>query len=252
VVSEALDSPSGATCHSALKDRSFDFRRLPKEEEDLIASLLGVFKSIELVSIILRFVRPKCYGIISPPVEKILDVRRESGAAKTYLNYLRDLREVRRQYHFERTADADMALWVLHERFSSVPDNPIWRAYETDTFMLRLRAKNLMAHFRSRVSDPELANALLDTDRKLAAQIAGVAFERKVRRQAARDLRESWDDKDFGVLINEFRHKGLIDRFICDEWHEARRIRNKAIHEEVTPTAREVEVLLKVLQVREH
>jgi hypothetical protein len=58
----------------ALKDRSFDFRRLPNEEADLIASLLRVFKSIELVSIILRFVKPENYGIINPPGEKILDV----------------------------------------------------------------------------------------------------------------------------------------------------------------------------------
>jgi hypothetical protein len=104
--------------------------------------------------------------------------------------------------------DADMALSVLHERFSSEPDHPIWRAYESDQFMLRLRAKNLMSHFLSRVSYPGLANALLETDRKLAAQIAGIAFEQKVRQQAAHDLRSGWDDKDLVEVIDGFHRKG--------------------------------------------
>ena len=226
-----------------LKDRSFDFRRLPNEEADLIASLLGVFKSIELVSIILRFVKPENYGIISPPVEKILDVRRKSGAVKTYLNYLKDLRSVRRHYHFERTADADMALWVLHERFSGIPDNPIWKAYETDPFMLRLRAKNLMDHFLTSVPDAELANSLVETNLKLAAQIAGIAFERMVRRQVPRGRQENWDNMDLSSLIEELCSRGFIDRHTREKWHEARRIRNKAIHDEAEPPRPKVERL---------
>ncbi len=52
-----------------LQSREFKFKSLPNDEESVIASLLEVFKSIELVSIILRFVGPKHYGsgIISPP-----------------------------------------------------------------------------------------------------------------------------------------------------------------------------------------
>jgi len=52
----------------------------------LVAALLEVFKSVELVSIILRFVKPEHYGIISPPVERVLDVQRGSDAVETYLN----------------------------------------------------------------------------------------------------------------------------------------------------------------------
>src|SRR5712692_5568669 len=234
----------------ALKRRSFDFRSLPKEEEALIPSLVEVFKSIELVSIILRFVKPENYGIISPPVERILDVRRGSDAVKTYLNYVQDLREVAGKYHFKRAADTDMALWVLHERFSSEPDNAIWRAYETDPFMLRLRAKNLMAHFLTRVPYPELANSLLEIDSGLAAQIAGIAFERMVRRRAPRDRQENWDEYDLRTLINELCQKGFIDQRTRGEWDEARRIRNRAIHDEVLPTRPAVEYLLEVLRVR--
>ena len=234
----------------ALKDQTVDFRHLPKQEEDLITSLLVVFKSIELVSIILRFVKPESYGIISPPVERVLDVRRGSGAVKTYLNYLHDLRDVRRQYHFKRTADADMALWVLQEHYGNVPDDPIWRAYETDPFMLRLRAKNLMAHFLTSVPDAELANSLVAISPKLAARVAGIAFERMVRRRAPHDRQGNWDNMDLSTLIEELHRKGFIDRGIREKWHEARQIRNKAVHEEVEPSRPEVECLLEVLHVR--
>jgi hypothetical protein len=42
-----------------LRRREFSFRSLPEDEERVIASLLEVFKSIELVSIILRFICPE-------------------------------------------------------------------------------------------------------------------------------------------------------------------------------------------------
>lgn len=234
----------------ALKRRSIDFRPLPKEEATLIASLVEVFKSVELVSIILRFVKPEHYGIISPPVERILDVRRGADAVKTYLNYVQDLRDVTRRYHFKRAADADMALWVLHERFSSEPDNAVWREYETDPFMLRLRAKNLMGHFLTRVPYPQLAGSLLETNLGLAAQIAGIAFEQMVRRRAPRDRQENWEHDDLSNLINELCRKGLIDPGTRKEWHKARWARNRALHENVPPTRPEVEHLLEVLHVR--
>ena len=117
------------------------------------------------------------------------------------MNYVQDLREVARRYHFNRAADADMALWVLREHISNEPDNKIWRQYENDPFMLRLRAKNLMTDFLTRVPYPELANSLLETNRALAAQIAGTAFERMVRRRAPRKRQENRDHDDLSTLI---------------------------------------------------
>ena len=54
--------PSRATFDSGERETEFKFKSLPDDEESVIASLLQVFKSIELVSIILRFVRPEHYG----------------------------------------------------------------------------------------------------------------------------------------------------------------------------------------------
>ena len=96
---------------------SHRFRELePRNEKQVIEELLHQIKQIELVSIVLRFVRPDDYGILSPPVERILNVNWGNDAVETYCNYLGDLRAVRREVRFSRVADADMALWVLHAK----------------------------------------------------------------------------------------------------------------------------------------
>ncbi len=43
----------------ALRPTSFDFWNLPKQQERELRKLLAAFKSIDLVSIILRFVQPR-------------------------------------------------------------------------------------------------------------------------------------------------------------------------------------------------
>ena len=153
--------PPEETVTPALARVKFDFWNLPRNQERELGKLLDVFKSIELVSIILRFVKPAAYGIISPPVERVLDVRRGSDALETYRNYLDDLREIQRHYRFARAADADMALWVLHERcFGTLRDAETAAAYAGDRFMLRLRAKNLVGHLLAGRSYAAFADAL--------------------------------------------------------------------------------------------
>ncbi len=115
--------------------------------------------------------------------------------------------------------------------------------------MLRLRAKNSMDHFLTNVPYPDLANSLVETNLKVAAQLAGIAFERMVRRHA-RD--ENEDKMELGTLIAELHRKGLINFGIRQKWDEARRIRNKAIHDEAVPPRAEVERLLEVLHVRKY
>lgn len=214
---------------SELKQRKFNFWRLPKEEKNLIASLLEVFKSIELVSIILRFVCPEHYGIISPPVERILNVRRGSDAVKTYINYIENLREIAKGYGFRRVADADMALWVIHERcYGDAPNVATRKEPSNDLFMLRLRAKNLMADFSPKLSDAQLARSLFPVDARLAGPIAAVAFERMVHQREQRD--RYWDDRDLIVIINDLHRTGAIDRLTHEKWQKARLTRNDVVH----------------------
>lgn len=231
-----------------LRRRKFNFWQLPTQEQAVIASLLEVFKSIELVSIILRFIRPEFYGIISPPVERVLDVRRGSDAVETYLNYIGDLRAIQEHYRFRRAADADMALWVLHERcFGTLRGQAIEKAYAHDRFMLRLRTKNLTAHLLSRYSYAQLADSLLPVNLELAAILAGIAFERMVRQRMPRAEAGNSDEVDLKTLIDKLHTEGVIDPLTRGRWHAARRVRNRAIHGVDSPTLPEVQRLLAEL-----
>jgi hypothetical protein len=230
-----------------LKRRKFNFWALPKRESEVIDSLHEVFRSIELVSIILRFIKPETYGIISPPVERILEVRRGSDAKQTYINYLADLRRIKAHYGFARVADADMALWVVHEKCYGEPRDPeITKAYHGDAFLLELRAKNLMDHFFDQYTYAELAKALARFKPKLAAQIGGIAFEQMVRERAA-VFGDHYADKDLETLIDTLRTDRAIDDLTKGQWHNARKVRNKAIHAGGDPTHNELTSLLKLL-----
>lgn len=231
-----------------LKSREFNFWRLPQKEQSLIKSLLDVFKSIELVSIILRFVRPEHYGIISPPVERILNVRRGSNAVETYLNYIEDLRKIAEHYNFERVADADMALWVLHERcFGSAPDNPTRKEYANDLFMRELRAKNLMEQFLADSTFAQLARSLLRTNLAHAGLFGSIAFEQMVRKRVPR--RRDWDDKELEAIINDLYSDGIIDDLTHGKWDRARKTRNRAIHMNPPPTFDRVSQLVDLLDL---
>jgi Domain of unknown function (DUF4145) len=231
-----------------LKRRKFNFWILPKHEGDVIRSLYEVFKSIELVSIILRFIKPEDYGIISPPVERVLDVRRGSDAVETYLNYLEDLRAIAKHYHFARVADADMALWVVHEKcYGEEKDRQVDKEYHSDGFLLSLRAKNLMGYFFGQYTYAELAKALGPVNPQLAAQIGGIAFERMVRDMASRHKHGNEEDLDLKAMIEALRTEKVIDSVTAGRWQAARRTRNKAIHGEGAPNTAEVMRLLEIL-----
>ena len=230
----------------ALSDREFRFLRLPRGEASLIRSLLKVFRSIELVSIILRFIRPEHYGIISPPVERMLDVRRGSDAAETYENYLKDLGKITKHYGFQRVADADMALWVLHERcFGITKDERALTNFKRDPFIRKIRAQNLMEGFLKEFNYAELANALLDTKHIIAAQFGGIAFEQMIRSLAPKG--EAWDRRDLRGVIEELHNNKDIRTFTYGEWDLGRITRNRAIHLNPPPTEQQAKHLIALL-----
>lgn len=121
-------------------------QRLPLDEGEAIARLHAAFKYVQSVSVVLRFVNPEHYGIVSPPVEKILEVRRGATEVETYTNYLRDIRDARDHYGFARAADADMALWVLQERILSTYRFPdLLASYRSDAWLRERRIINLVS-----------------------------------------------------------------------------------------------------------
>lgn len=260
--------PSSTQVDALLENAAFDFHQLSRgnegwvKERQTIESLLGVFRSIELVSIILRFVRPESFGILSPPVEQVLCVRRGFNAAETYLHYLSDLRAIRDHFKLPRAADADMALWVLHYMcFTNPPINPgIKQEFNEDPFMLKLRAKNLVAPL-SELTLSRLAQAFGTVRDDLAGLVGAYSFESAIRNRAALkgavqtaiDDRGRTYDMDLEGIINALRISKSIDSLTAAKWHRLRLIRNKVIHGKVTaPSPAEIRDLVEEVLAIEH
>lgn len=253
--------PSSPQIDNALKNASFDFHQLSRGNEGsskelhTIEDLFDVFRSIELVSIILRFVRPDSFGILSPPVEQVLCVRRGFNAAETYLHYLSDLRAIRNHFKLPRAADADMALWVLHYScFTDPPIDPsIKQAFNQDPFMLNLRAKNLVAPL-SELTLSRLAQALGTVRDDLAGLVGAYAFESAIRERATlegitqttRNERGRSLDLDLESVIDMLRQAKVIDVLTAAKWQRLRLIRNKVIHGKISaPSSAETRDLIE-------
>lgn len=255
--------PSSSQVDADLEKASFDFHQLSRgnegsiKESQTIQALLDAFRSIELVSIILRFVRPDSFGILSPPVEQVLCVRRGFNAAETYLYYLSDLRAIRNRFKLQRAADADMALWVLHYMcFTNPPINPdIKHEFNQDPFMLNLRAKNLVAPL-SELTLSRLAQALGTVRDDLAGLVGAYSFESAIRERAtleglgqtAKNERGRTVDLDLEGIIDMLRNAKSIDSLTAAKWHRLRMIRNKVIHGKVTaPSPAEIHDLVEAV-----
>jgi hypothetical protein len=227
--------PPAETITSALKAKTFNFWNLPKNEHEIIADLLDVFKSIELVSIILRFINPTYYGIISPPVERVLDVRRGSDAVETYLNYVRNLREIAEHFGFKQAADIDVALWILHEKcFGQFRDREIELAYKNDPVFLRIRAKNLVLPLAN-LSRVRLAEALPREMQDIAALITCKEFEKQIRK-LANLLTLEVADQSLEQVIDRLFEDGHTSQTTKENWHALRRVRNRFFHYDKPPT----------------
>jgi hypothetical protein len=230
----------------ALEKETFDFWNLsPGNEAETVRRLLYIFKSIELVSIILRFIRPEQYAIYSSPIQHMLDIRHGRDPVESYSRYLADLRRIREHYGFARVADADMALWVLHEKcFGRNRDPAVAKAYSEDDFILRLRAKNLVAPL-AELSDARFAAALLEVRPDLAVVIACRCFEIQVRKLADEYHLEGIDSNmPLEEVIEAFPNFGAVDPLRKALWQSLRKIRNDLFHEGRMPGPRETRLLI--------
>jgi len=79
-----------------------------------ISELYKRFLHIEVVSVILRFVDPQYFAIISPPVEKFFSLQPKEDHVEDYISYLNLLNKTLKHFQLpSRLADVDMALWCL-------------------------------------------------------------------------------------------------------------------------------------------
>ena len=226
----AVPDPEAVRAGLARVGDRLDFWHCQRKRETLVATLYEVFKNIEVVSVILRFVIPEHFAIYSPPMARILEVRRGLRDTDTYQNYLDNLEAIRRHAKgFSTIAQVNMALWVLFERVYGVcPDEGIREAFDRDLFMQDLRIRN-MAHLLD-LSDVRLARSLFPVNMRLSAQLGGFCFEQKVRALFQKSFNESPEYVDLKELINRLQGADVIDGIRAGRWHLARIVRNDALH----------------------
>lgn len=101
--------------------------------EKLIKTLYKEFKNIEVVSVILRFVDPDNYAILSPPVEKLLGLLPESDHIRYYLTFLSELHCIHEQFReLKKIAEVDMALWSLSHILNNRGKEEFWEKLSID------------------------------------------------------------------------------------------------------------------------
>ena len=216
-----------------------DWQSLPHHE--LIKILYDAFRQIEPVSVVMRFICPKRFGIMSSPVTTLVGVRPKRRAIATYDAYVKSLREIGDSHGIKRVADVDMALWalqvgVLDKRLPEADRGPLKREYDKDRQLRQLAVRNLTKQLFSERGELDVAEALLDTKPALAGNIAGIRFEQlvtsRVLGRGGKRVAKSVNlpccrggDERLGELIKRFR-----PREMHEELDHAREVRNRAVH----------------------
>ena len=251
--------PSRDEIESVIESTQWDFWNLPKRETKAITGLFRVFRQIEPVSVILRFVVPRHYGIMSPPVRKVLGLGSFRRHAEEYLAYLTNLRDLRDDRGFDTAADVDMALWVLQvgvldnllaRSFGSRCRN-LKREFHRDSKLREIRVANLTRQLFSDLSRAELAEALLATNVELAAQVAGIEFERSVKRLTRAKPDDTLSDlvrDELPPLLRELGQREGRTTTTIIECKEAVRTRNDAVHSEGAPSIGRINRLIEAMK----
>lgn len=216
--------PARAEIEKGLHGTEIDLWNLPRNERALLKKLREVFKTFEAVSVILRFLVPAHYGILSTPVEHLLGIQPSPESIDRYLNYVRDLRAIRDKRKLETAARVDQALWTLQigvhgGRLDEV--DAIKKAHAQDALLRSIRVKNLADALFEPMSRLDLAESLIPHRIELAAQMAALEFEKAVRTYAKRSSAAD----DLSSIIERFAPAHAVG-----DWQRCRGLRNRAVH----------------------
>ncbi len=211
---------------------------LPRDTDQIVRSLQERIRYIEVVSIILRFVFPQEFGIISPPVIGLLNLGPIRDHEKQYLRYLSELGKIRQHYEgLKDVADVDMALWVAAHL--GLAEHAILGEMQRDQWFQEIRLRNMMDGWCCQDSEPArltLAEALQRHDHVLAALIAGRCFESVVEKMAAqRKIKVEIRDGEGRLwrLVQELeRQTGPVPTGVSLD--ALRKLRNCAVHDSIS------------------
>ena len=263
-----------------IRGRTKEDNKNREKEKATVEELLRVFRHIEPVSVVMRFLAPDRYGILSPPVEKLLEVSPSSSPTEKYLSYVDDLRVIkknRRDLNSKRVADVDMAIWTLQQVMDHwdrlkevVPEGEGWRtAYENDRLLREIRVRNLTRSLFRNMELADVAEALVphyledfsDGSKRLhlAGQLAGIQFERAVM-EVARKTITRYKGTLYADEVSRVYHERkdrlwtMVDRTlklredVKQNWRDAVKFRNKAVHDEKPPEYPTIKALLQSMR----
>lgn len=227
-----------------------DLWNLPRRQNAIVEQLLRVFRHIEPVSVVLRFIDPRHFGILSPPVEKILEIGPAHRPRDKYLKYVKDLRTLRQERGFATAAEVDMALWVMHQvidanrtrsgRLSRVmPEADHWiSAFWAHRTLREIRVTNLTSSLFGTMTMADFAEALLPRDARrakqdqirLAGRIAAIEFELAVMRIHRASSGQRRDNRAGFQSLRETVHLMDLSKTTREQWLNSIDIRNDAVH----------------------
>lgn len=154
----------------------------PLKREILIGRMIETLGSLGAASVVLRFVHPAEFGVLSTPLMDFLRLNRPTPTA-LYLAYCDELREWQKHFRMRNMAETEMGLWVLHELTKDGAEDYRRRAFDNDLWVQRRRMAQAIGPFQGYIG-LERAQLLAETDPNLAGQIAGREYERLLRVEA--------------------------------------------------------------------
>jgi hypothetical protein len=221
---------------------------LDGHQQSLVLSLLKVFHNLGVVSLVLRFVRPRNFGVFSTPVLHLVQVNR-GATVELYLAYCEELAQWAAHFGIASVAETEMALWTFAETTKDVGTAKAVAAkdFENDLWIQRRRVAHVVRPFLRQYGRLQLAQILVDEDARLAGKIAAEEYERLLGIASVKFCGRPLPRKKGAAehLIDELERKRMIS---LPEKTELRRVwetRNAAIHPaELPPTRAAVEVMI--------
>lgn len=227
----------------------------PKES---VSALYACLKDIEVVSVVLRFMYPKDFGILSPPTASLLCFPPPQDHITYYMEYLDVLKRLRDNvvYGLDRVADVDMGLWSAAQ-LSYGPNRgkhvQLTNRMHTDPFFQIVRFENLLRHLPilpkgqlHREWLRVLAESMVKQDGLvvMAGLLAARSFEELVTQTLGASSSKLYQDVQ--------RLEARADRKDQGKWDKCRCWRNKAVHpKRGRLISTEVEQFIKTIQALE-
>lgn len=195
--------------------------------------LFPIFKNIELISIILRFIDPENFGIFSPPVAYYIDSPRGINYEEEYINYLKKIREYREKFQLEKVAYVDMYIWSSSVATFKEPNDTVaekLESYHNDIKNMNQydSIKKFLPPILSEKIPLEEAEFFYDLKLyDLAALKAGIAFEKVIESKCVKyEIEEITSILQFAIdaLCKKLKKN-------ASDLHKVRKLRNKASHQ---------------------